>query len=65
VAEHAVDGLEVLFGLIVELLGLRLELLEAALGVDVDGVLGLLADVEFLLELLRCLHARRKKETVG
>jgi len=38
---------------------------EAALGVDVDGVLGLLADVEFLLELLRCLHARRKKETVG
>jgi hypothetical protein len=56
VAEHAVDGLEVLFGLIVELFGLLLELLEAPLGVDVDGVLGVLADIEPGSELLRRLQ---------
>jgi len=36
----------------VEVLGLGLELLKAALGVDVDGVLGVLANVELGLELL-------------
>jgi hypothetical protein len=56
VVEHAIDGLEVFLGLIMEPLGLGLELLEAALGVDVDGVLGVLADVELVLELLGRLY---------
>lgn len=38
-----------------ELLGLGLELDEAALGVDEDGVFGLLAHIELLLEGLRRL----------
>ena len=56
--EHAIDGLEVLFGLIVELLGLSLEFLETTLGIDVDSIFGMLADVEIGLELLRGLRAR-------
>jgi hypothetical protein len=56
VVEHAVDGLKVLLGLIVQVLGLGLELLEAAFGVDVDGILGVLANVELGLELLRRLR---------
>jgi hypothetical protein len=47
VREHAVDGLKVLFALIVEPLRLGLELGEPALRVDVDGIFGVLADVEF------------------
>jgi hypothetical protein len=47
VREHAVDGLKVLFALIVEPLRLGLELGESALRVDVDGIFGVLADVEF------------------
>jgi hypothetical protein len=47
VVEHAIDGLEVFLGLIVELLCLLFQLLEASLGVDVYGVFGVLANVEF------------------
>lgn len=53
--QHAIDGLEVFFGLIVKALGLGFELLESAFGVDVDGVLGMLAEVKLCLELLWCL----------
>lgn len=56
--EHAIDGLEVLFGLVVELLGLSLEFLETTFGIDVDSIFGMLADVEFGLELLWGLRAR-------
>lgn len=38
-----------------ELLGLGLELLEPALGVDVDGIFGVFANVELGPELLRSL----------
>jgi hypothetical protein len=54
--EHVIDGLEILGTLLVEVLRLGLELLEPALRVDVDGIFGVLADVEFSLELLRCLE---------
>jgi hypothetical protein len=56
VVKHAIDGLKVLFGFIVQLLGLLLELLESALGIDVDGVLGVLAEVELCFECLRRLR---------
>lgn len=39
-----------------ELLGLRLELLESAFGVDVDGIFGVFADIELVFELLRRLY---------
>jgi hypothetical protein len=55
VVQHGVDGLKVFLRLIVQLLRLLLELFEAPLGIDVDGILGVLADVELGLELLRCL----------
>lgn len=54
--EHAVDGLEILFGLIMQLLGLGLKLLETTFGVNVDGILCALANVELGLELLRRLN---------
>jgi len=63
VAEHAVDGVKVLFALIMQLLGLRLQLLEASLGIDVDGVLGMLAYVELGPELLWCLRSWHARET--
>lgn len=53
---HAIDGLEVLLALVVELLGFRLQLLEAPFGVDKDGIFGVFADVKLVLELLRCLQ---------
>ena len=56
--EHAIDGVKVFAGFIVQLLCLGLEFLETALGVDVDGVLGGLADVELGFELLRRLRLR-------
>jgi len=52
VLEHALDGLKVLFALIMEFLGFRFELVEAAFGVAVDGVLAVLADFESCLDLL-------------
>jgi hypothetical protein len=52
VLEHALNGLKVLFALIVELFGFRFELVEAAFGVAVDGVLAVLADFESCLNLL-------------
>ncbi|KAI6749044.1 hypothetical protein HG531_007991 [Fusarium graminearum] len=55
VGEHAIDGLKVLLGFIVEFFGLGFEFLEASFGVDIDGIFGMLADVELLLELLRSL----------
>jgi hypothetical protein len=58
VREHAINGLEVLFGFIVKFLGLGLEFLEATFGVNVDGIFGMLAYVELLLELLRSLRGR-------
>jgi hypothetical protein len=57
VVQHGVYGLKVFFGFVVQLLRLVLELLEAPLGVDVDGIFGIVADVELGLELLRCLFA--------
>jgi hypothetical protein len=42
-AEHAVNGLEILPRLIVQLLGLGLELLKASLGVDEDRILRVLS----------------------
>ena len=39
-----------------QLLGLGLEFLESALGINVDGILGVLSDVELGLELLWCLE---------
>lgn len=57
--EHAIDGLKVLFGFIVEFLGLCLEFLEASFGVDIDSIFGMLTDVELLLELLRSLGGKR------
>jgi hypothetical protein len=54
-AEHGVDGVKILFRLIVQVLCLGFELLEPALGVYVDGILGDLAKIELGLELLRCL----------
>jgi hypothetical protein len=56
VREHAINGLEVLFGFIVKFLCLGLEFLEATFGVNVDSILGMLAYVELLLELLRSLR---------
>lgn len=53
--QHVVDGLEVLFALIVQLLGLGLQLLEAAFRVYVDGILRVLSNVELVLECLRRL----------
>ena len=46
-----------------QLLGLRLQLLEASLGIDVDGVLGMLAYVELGPELLWCLRSWHARET--
>jgi hypothetical protein len=57
--EHAIDGLEVLFGFIVEFFGFGFELLEASFGVDIDSIFGMLANVELLLELLRSLRGTR------
>lgn len=52
---HAVDSLEILFALVVQFLGLGLELLEAPFGIDENGIFGMLADVELVFDLLRCL----------
>jgi len=54
-AEHAVDGVEILPRLIVQLLGLGLELLKASLGIYEDWILRVLSQVELLLERLRSL----------
>jgi hypothetical protein len=39
-----------------ELLGFLLELIEATLGIGIDGILGVFTDVELDLELLRGTH---------
>lgn len=49
---HTVDGIEILLGFIMQLLGFLLELLEATLGVAVHRILGLFTEVELDLELL-------------
>lgn len=38
-----------------QLLGLLFQLLEAAFGIDEDGIFSVFAEVEFCFELLRCL----------
>lgn len=53
--EHRVNSFEVFFTLVVQFLGLALELLEASFGVDEDIIFGMLPNVELGLELLRCL----------
>lgn len=53
--EHPVDSLEVLLAFIVEVLGLGFQLLEPPLGVDIDGIFRMLADIELGFELLRRL----------
>lgn len=63
--QHAIDGFEILFRLIVELFGFGLEFLETALGIDIDCILGVLADVEPLLELLRRLYSRMSMALPG
>jgi hypothetical protein len=55
VVEHAVDGLEVFSALIVQAFCFGLEVGKAALRVDVDGVFGVLANVELGFYLLRRL----------
>lgn len=47
-----IDGIEILLGFIVQLLGLLLKLLEATLGITVHLILGVFAEVELDLELL-------------
>lgn len=47
-----IDGIEVLLGLIVQFLGLLFEFLKPPLSVQVDRVLGMLANIELGLELL-------------
>src|ERR1700761_3284607 len=49
-----IDGVEVFLRLIVQLLGFFLELLKAALCIDINRILCVVANVEALLELLRC-----------
>jgi hypothetical protein len=61
VREHAVDGVKVLSALIVQPLRLGLELVEPAFRVDIDGILSVLANVEFDLELLGCLSSSYPK----
>jgi len=51
--ERTIDGVEVLFRLIVQFLGLALQLSKAPFCINVDRIFGVLADVEALLELLR------------
>lgn len=53
--EHAIDCIEILLGLIVEFLGLLLEFLKPALGIDIDGILRIVSDVESMFEGLRSL----------
>jgi hypothetical protein len=51
-----IDGGEVFLGLIVELLGLFLKLIEATFGIGIDGIFGMFTDVELDLELLWRTH---------
>lgn len=53
--QHAINRLEVLFTFLVQLLCLRLEFLETPFRIDEDSILGVLSQVEFLLERLRRL----------
>ena len=53
---HTVDGIKVLLGLIVELLGFLLEFLESSLRINIDRILGDVANVEALFERLRRAH---------
>jgi hypothetical protein len=55
VVEHVLDGIRVPLALIVKLLGFALKFCKSPLGVDIDRILGLLAKVELLLEVLRRL----------
>ena len=47
-----IDGVEVLFGLLAEFLGFMFEFLEAAFGIEIDGVFGVFAEVELGFKLL-------------
>jgi hypothetical protein len=49
---QTIDSFEVFLGLVMQLFGLFLKLLEASLGVDVNCILGNVANVEALFELL-------------
>jgi hypothetical protein len=51
--ERTIDGVEVLFRLIVQFLGLALQLREAPFCIDIDRIFCVLADIKALLELLR------------
>jgi hypothetical protein len=61
VIEHAIDGFEILLGLVVQFLRFLLELLKSTLGIYVDGIFGVFADVELGFNLLRCLFQVEKK----
>lgn len=50
---HTVDRIEVFLRLIMKLLSFSLEFGEASLSIDKDRIFGIVANVEFLLELLR------------
>ena len=50
--ESTIDGIKILLRLIVKSLRFLLEFLESPLGVHVDSIFGVFADVEFGLELL-------------
>jgi hypothetical protein len=67
VVQHAVDGLEVLFRLVVQTLSLGFKLGETKFGVDVDRILCDFAHVESLLELLGSLEESQRwtKADVG
>jgi hypothetical protein len=52
---HAVDCVKVFLALIVQLLRLRLQLLEPSFRIDIDCIFSILAQVEFRLERLRRL----------
>jgi hypothetical protein len=58
VVEHAIDGIKILLALVMQLLGLRLEVLEPPLRIDVYSIFGVLSNVKLGLELLRCLLMR-------
>lgn len=49
-----IDGIKVFLGFVMQFLGLGLQLLKPPLGVNVDGILGMFANVELELQLLWC-----------
>ena len=63
--QHAIDSVEVLFALGVQLLGLRLKFLEATFRVNVDCIFSDLAQIELLLERLRRLACCQSLSQTG